>query len=74
MLCYMMTVFINIISLFFFRGETTQTQILHVLIFAGQTVFAQGTSASLCMIPSSANCPSQISSHLMALGSMLMCM
>lgn len=43
MLCYMMTVFINIISLFFFRGETTQTQILRVLIFAGQTVFAQGT-------------------------------
>lgn len=56
---------------------TTQTQILHILNFAGQDCVCsryQQTNALLCTSLSSANCPFQISAHLMALGSMVMCM
>lgn len=56
---------------------TTQTQIFNVLCFAGQNCVCsryQQTNAVLCMSLSSAKCPFQISAHLMALGSMVMCM
>jgi len=56
---------------------TTPTQILHVLNFAGQKRVCwrdQQTNALLRTSLSSASCRFQISAHLMALGSMVMCM
>lgn len=70
----MLTFFINIISLFFLEEKPLKHKSFTHWFLQARTVFAQGTSALLCMSLSSANCPSQISSYLMALGSMLMCM